>query len=400
MILFKLKFRLNCDILLLLFLFVTSFILSNVASARTYTGNVKSFLTSTISQGDNGDFNGVIMHVARVGEIIKPEIRNVKTGKVVRKGTTLIKLRPDYFKADLLAAQSDLIGAEADLALGVEEYKRACKLVATKTVSLQIYGKAKADYYEALSKVETAKSAIIQANEILDSLVIKAPFVGIVDKVFLTSGVASGQPPVITISQLSPIKIEVPMTRLEANDIKIDTPVNIYSMRDDKPVGIFHGYTTFTEKGIVFGTHNRRMNTGNVDYKGKKVSYVHKVFPVDHFFRNSDSKVICVPLEAVFKDSKGSYVWKSEGVKTNQPGKGINSFFSVSKNYIVLENLKRNVTGYVDLVAIKNSSKIQVDDLIIVDPPADLKNGDTVCYDVDRFLFMPGDQVKVVIGKD
>jgi RND family efflux transporter MFP subunit len=398
MALFRGSCRLKCSIslfVLLGFLYSTS----GSAAAKTYTGNVKSFLTSTIAQGGNGDFNGVIMHVARVGEIIEPEIRNVKTGKIIREGTPLIKLRPDYFAADVLAAQSNLLGAKADLTLATEQYQRASKLISSKTISVQLFQKAKAEYYDALSKLETANALVIQSENIFESFVIKAPFIGIVDEVLLSSGTAAGQPNIITISQLSPIKIEVPMSRADANNIKINTPVTVYSVRDSKPVGIFHGYTNLTEKGIVFASSNRKMNVGRKDSKGKEVPSVHKIFSVNKFYRYSDSNVLCIPRDTVFKDSKGSYIWKANGEKNNQPGKGISSLFSVSKKYIVLGNLKRNITGYLTLVSLKKSSGLQEYDIVIADPPGDLKDGDTVCYSVDRFQFMPGDQVKVVIGK-
>ena len=46
----------------------------NLLSAKEYTGMVTPLIKSKINSGTDADFNGVIMHVARVGEIVKPEI--------------------------------------------------------------------------------------------------------------------------------------------------------------------------------------------------------------------------------------------------------------------------------------------------------------------------------------
>jgi len=372
---------------------------STVAIAsKTYTGKVIPLVTSTLAQGGNGDFNGVINHVARTGQIIKPSIFDSKTGEKIVQGTILVSLESDYFKADIEAAQNNLEATEAQLVVATEQYNRYKSLEKTQSIAQPLYEQMRAAYYDAISAHESAKATLIQANEIFDSYIIEAPFDGIVDKVLLTSGTAAGQPTIITISQLDPIAVQVTMTPEEANAIEVDTPVTVYSFRSNKPLGIYHGYTSLTKGGIIFGLDNYPVNTGFTEYQGKQIPYVNDTFQVMPFWENPSKHLLAVPLSSIFKDDKGSYVVVGKGQKNFQINKGVNSVFHIEKKYIVPGDLKRNVTGYIIIRSLKDPKGLESGDVIVLTPPSGFKDGDLVCFAQERYLFMPGDQVKVVVG--
>ena len=98
----------------------------------------------------------------------------VREGQTVKKGDVLFHILPTLYKAQLNADM-----AEAELAQ--VEYDNTRKLVQQKVVSDQELKLAKAKVQKALAKVKMAKAELDFAN-------VKAPFDGIVDRLFEQEG--------------------------------------------------------------------------------------------------------------------------------------------------------------------------------------------------------------------
>ena len=107
-----------------------------------------------------------------------------------------------------------------------------------------------------------------------------------------------------------------------------------------------------------------------------------------------------MPVNSLMKDSKGSFIWKAVDQRNMQVNSGINFFFKVNKVYVVPDNLQRMYGGFEKIRALKESGSLKEFDLVLSDDiPDNLKDGDTVCFPQERYKLMPGDQVKVIIGK-
>ena len=82
--------------------------------------------------------------------------------------------------------------------------------------------------------------------------------------------------------------------------------------------------------------------------------------------------------------------------------KGIDTQFQIEKIYVTPADMIRYHTGYTKIVALKDSGKLELNDLVLNNPPSTklvtLKDGDTVYYPPQAYLMMPGDEVRVVIG--
>ena len=55
--------------------------------------------------------------------------------------------------------------------------------------------------------------------------------------------------------------------------------------------------------------------------------------------------------------------------------------------------------GAVRLQALAEAGSLHLNDLIVNNPAEDLKDGEIICIPPPKYLFMPDDQVKVIIGK-
>ncbi len=89
----------------------------------------------------------------------------------------------------------------------------------------------------------------------------------------------------------------------------------------------------------------------------------------------------------------------ADNVRTMIPGEGIDNTFKIKKVYIKLAGLNRLNTGFITLEALSDPGKLKLFDVVLNNPPADLKEGELIYFPQERYVLMPGDQVKVVIEK-
>jgi HlyD family secretion protein len=144
--------------------------------------------------------NGKIQPVVQV--MINPEVSGeiielpVKEGQLVKKGDLLLRIKPDYYNANLnsaeasyksaLAAKSE---AQAELDKAEFEFKRTEELFKTKLVSESVYldvktvyEVAKLRYQAAIHQTDMAMAARVRAEEDLMKTRIVAPMDGSVTK--------------------------------------------------------------------------------------------------------------------------------------------------------------------------------------------------------------------------
>jgi len=192
--------------------------------------------------------------------------------------------------------------------------------------------------------------------------------------------------------------IEIKMDRETATKITMSTPITVYPISTGKPIGVFHGLRNFTEDGIMLKVDNYQLpppvslNTSN-----GKIPVVD--FSIVIHADSKNSRTLSVPEKSIQKDKKGFYVWKGLGQQNMRPAKGLDHIFPVKKVYIVPEELSQHIASYSYFRILKDAGSLKPFDTVLIKIPGNLKSGDKVCLYRSRFLFMPGDPVKVEIGK-
>ena len=376
-------------------LFLICILLSNEFFAgKTYSGTVVPLVKNKIPAGSDADYWGYLKFVARWGEIIKPQITDMN-GKVVQEGTVLTQMTRKYWIGKVNVAKGQLLAAEKSLKTAYQNFKRYEKLYPTGASPAQEYQNKRAIYYEALGAYETAKANLIESKIVLEQCTHMAPFEGIVDKVFFSSGILSPNPDVIEISMLNPIGIKIKMSMDEVGKLNSNTPITVYLPYSQKTVGIYNGYFMQSDTGIILSTKNYPKRNNN-----KKLLEVRKWFSVPNFYIGDNSKnLLGVPIRALLKDNKGDFVWKAIDRKTMQPGKGLDPVFKLEKVYVVPGKLKRLYYGVGYMRLLKEPGNLKLHDIVAILPPKNLNDGMEVSFPPERYVFMPGDTVKVVIGK-
>jgi len=81
------------------------------------------------------------------------------------------------------------------------------------------------------------------------------------------------------------------------------------------------------------------------------------------------------------------------------PGKGIKNIFTASKVYVTPANLFKNGGGNIVVQALKNKGSLMLYDVVLVNAPKDLQKKDKLFFPLNRYILMPGEKIKVVVGK-
>jgi len=366
-----------------------------------FAGEARPIITTTIKFGYNDTFRGIITYVARPGAILRGAVYDIDNN-VVEQGDILIQMETDYRQSMVDYKRAALKSAQANLKNAKDNYARYEKLIKTDATSMQQYQQSEADYYAALGNKEAAEADLKLAEVILQACTFRAPFDAVVEKVYFPAGLCAGELDVVRISQLAPMGIFVKMPRELALKITNMTPVKVYPCNSDKPVGTMHGRGFLTEDGIVFNVDNAPLPPP-VDLKAKgktiPVCQIAEVMPFAS--RNGHyGDMLAVPVLSVFNDAKGTYVWRAIGQRNMVPDRGVDHIFTVEKLYITPEKYVVSIDSHARYRLIKTGGVLQQYDVLLRGPFAfNLNDGDKVCAYKVYYQFMPGDPVRVEIGK-
>lgn len=210
--------------------------------------------------------NGKIQPVLQVK--ISPEVSGeiidlpVKEGQAVKKGEVIVKIKPDFYiaqlnqsKAGYEAALAGEAQAQANLEKAAADFKRNQDLFQQKLISdadfigfKANYDVAKAQVESASHQVESAKATVASAQDSLDKTTIVAPLTGTISKLNSRLGervlgtVQNAGTEIMTIADLNEMEARVD---LGENDVVLIAPgektqLEVDAFKDRK----FHGIVT------------------------------------------------------------------------------------------------------------------------------------------------------------
>ena len=213
-----------------------------------------------------------------------------RAGMRVAKGQVLGKINSQTVESAHKAAQSQLSQAEDALKRMKDVYEGGAV--------------AEIEYISIKTKVEEAKAAEAAARDALERCTIKAPFSGVVDKVWPVEGtdVTLAQP-ILSVIDLSSLEVHFPLPESEYHLYSERTPASIEIPALDKTVqGIIRS------KGIVASSlsHSYDCIVSLADGRaaGLMPGMVCKVRP-----QSEGGSRAVIPASAVMTDTKGRYVW-------------------------------------------------------------------------------------------
>ena len=363
---------------------------SKFKSPKEYKGKVISLARTTVKMGlDYGNYKGNVTYVVPAGTLFFGPILD-NNGKIIKPGTVLAKMETGVCEALLSQAKGILENQESMF----NRYKYILKKGGKGAVSPQAMLEYKNTYL-------SAKSQVLLAQARLDTCTYTAQFDGIVDSVMFPGGYTTeSDRDIMNVSQLVPIGVQIDMSREEAFKYGLQTPIAIYPLGHDKAIGPYRGggsvINNKDKDTLTFIVSNSKDEPETKKLKnGTVVPIVRNICPVVVFSVNDRNKSLSVYEESILKDDKGSYVMQVEGQNCTHP---INPVFKLKKTYITSANEVSPIESSINYIKLKDTGGLKVNDTVLTAKAAkDLKDGDVVYFEKSRYLFLPGDPVKVVI---
>ena len=382
------------------FIFFIYFFIFNpfLLGGKIYTGIAMSPIVENISSGSDANYYGTVKYVAKRGTLIEPNITDLK-GKIVIPGTITIQQGTKYWKAMADADKANVRTSNQDLITASENLKRFKELAPSGAESIQNFQHFQNSYYNYLGAYIKARGKLLLDDEVLETRTQFAPFEGYVRNVMYTIGRASGNPETIEIAQLNPIGIKVKMDRVTAKKINASTPVTVHVPGTDLTQGIFNAFSILCEDGIIFLTENYPQTNNLTQEEQEKIKFkIKDFFPVEYFYINTKrNDTLCIPEESIMQDKKRYYVWRAKDRKFFHTNRPFNPIFKVEKIYITPGNLQRLFAGEMYLRTLKDAGELTFGDVVLANTPNTMKDNDTVEFSPKRYVFMPGQRIKIDI---
>ncbi|MCP4180556.1 MAG: efflux RND transporter periplasmic adaptor subunit [bacterium] len=276
----------------------------------------------------------VYIYKEMVGEIIpkeKVELRaritgfiekqNFKNGSTVKKGDVIFVLQKNQYKAQLEAAEADLLKAKAELKNAEIDFDRKKYLVNKKAVSVVDFDLAATAKATALSELLTAKSKLELAKLDLSYTEIKAPCDGVIGVANYDPGnlVNATSKPLITLVMTDPILVEFNISESQFIDIlqyhqKNKTNNNGKTLYPEIIVKLilsngteykYNGHITFIDNQINPTTGTIRIRA---QFKNPNLFLIAGGYVKVKVMRNNRKNVLLIPQASIQKSQAGSYV--------------------------------------------------------------------------------------------
>jgi membrane fusion protein (multidrug efflux system) len=255
-------------------------------------------------------------------------------GSDVAAGTPLIQIDPRTFRANLAAAEADLLAAKATTA-------RYQPLLEMKAVSQQEFDTANA-------KLKQAEAAVAKANLELENAVPPAPISGRIGRALVTEGALVGKGEathLATIEQLNPIRVD--FTQSYSDLLRLQQAIRSGKQKkaDSAKVELLlEDGSTYAEKGnLKFTDLAVDPNTGSVQLRAEFPNPRHELLPGTfvrvRFPQAQLDEAIKVPQRAVSISGQGQSVLvvDAEGKVTPRP---IRTGGMAGQDFIVADGLK------------------------------------------------------------
>ena len=90
-------------------------------------------------------------------------------------------------------------------------------------------------------------------------------------------------------------------------------------------------------------------------------------------------------------------MWLAVGQKDLTP-KGLDKVFPIKKVYVELAGKSAFSQTFMEYTAVKDTKDLSLYDVTLGQNPKDLKDGNLATVQDHRYIFIPGDNVKAIIG--
>jgi RND family efflux transporter MFP subunit len=368
-------------------------IFSIVLSAEEFTGTVERFKT-----GDLGFENqGRIIDIKRIGLSVNSIVYDEKNN-IVSSGDIIATQDTSLCEAAVSVSDAELKQALAELREKQLDFERSKQLKEKNALSQKQLDSAEKEYNMAVASQKRAEASCRSAKYNLEACFLRAPFDGEIEAQLASEGTWVDQGiPVVTLTVFSFMKIVLDVPEKFTRKVSLTNKINVISPLDGKLIQpAWFNDCSSDSKRITILVKNKKVPVYQLADDEKNIPAVDSVSFVISKDGDDFKKTIWIPENSIFEDENGSFIWLAKEQNMKEKINIIDRKFAVEKKYLKSLDKFKNL-GINTFRCVENPGNIKLYDIILLNPPADLKDGSKVIYQPSRWLLRPGDQVKVII---
>jgi RND family efflux transporter MFP subunit len=289
----------------------------------------------------------------------------VQEGDRVRRGDVLARLDTVQLEASLERARGEIAQAEALAEWYQTDHDRLAALLHSGTARRSDYDLAKARLNEARARVETLQAAAREIEVVIEKSSIRAPFDGIVTRknaevgevVSAIGGVGpDARAAIVTVVDSTTLEVQVELAQTSLHAANVGAPVLIFL--DAFPEDAYRGRVR-----QIWPTANRQKAT--VELRAEFSELDQRILP------EMGVRVVFVPDDQ--RDAKQTEILvPKRAVMRGSPAR----VFLFERGAVVLRSV--SVAPEDRDGMLKVTDGLQGNELVVLDPPATLRDGDAV----------------------
>jgi len=301
------------------FLAVLSGVLPVAAQAKAvpYITLRRSFRKNAIFMGSVGLSRSAKMsflkdvqltYVAPVNEVVRGKIINSK-GKIIRKGDVLATAKDTKEQIIVNICNQKVKKGKLALKDAKLNLQRIEKLYKRHVFSERQHEEAENEYLQASSDYDVCRLELLDAKSNLDNKTLRAPFSGVVEKVFAEEGSSSYEDKeILILSVFNPARVNVKLHDVLTDLLCVNHNFLVYPTGFTTPsAGWLKTQEIFTDY-IELSVKNYLVPKRKLTPAQKKLP---KIYTRMRAIKASENPEIplWVPARSIKEDSKGFYVW-------------------------------------------------------------------------------------------
>ncbi|MDD5699189.1 MAG: hypothetical protein PHH77_11285 [Victivallaceae bacterium] len=339
--------------------------------------------------------NVQLTYVAPVNEFVHGKITD-REGKIIREGDIVAKARDIKEQIVVNIATQKLKKAALALKDAHLNLQRIEKLYTRNVVSARQREEAEKAYLQAVTDHDVCRLEQLEAAENLDNMVLRAPFSGIIEKVFTSAGSSlRDDQSILVLSAFDPACVKIKLHDVMTDLICTDDEFLIY------PAGFTHGYRGWLNRQEIFTDYielsvENRLVPKQILTAGKEK--LPKVYSQARIIKVPEMPNIplWVPTEVLKKDDRGAYIWIVASL--NRPDNSTENakVLTVRKIRVTPRNMfiQKRSARYEALETAANLGNVRV---VLIKTEGKLTDGGQAVVQEYNWLFQPREKVWVSI---
>jgi len=391
---------------------VTAQVLKIITPSKSYFRGV----VTPLKTGTFGTRNpGILEYTASPGDIVYSQVINDK-GEVVRPGTPIIIQDRTLPELAVKSAEVALEKASRIIQNEKKEYERLYNLNKIKhnLIAEKQIDAAKTEYDSALLTLKKSEVELLKAKFNLKQCVVYPEFTGQVEEVYYAPGTSLDHfKDIIKVTMMNPMAIKFNFPVELINHIGIENTIKVYDADSSESKMTLLCKNPTDPSSFYLLVMNELVSLNKLTTEQKNLPVIHKIQIVINAYIGSQimapnqkfKEIVpaAVPVNAIQHDEKGTYVWKALDQAVLNKDRSVDTQFRLKKVYVNLGNILRHIT-FIEGVgnnyrSIENNSEINVSDILVIDSPAGLNDGDQVVYQQLHWRYTTNEAVKIVIDK-